>query len=304
MKRVMVVSLVSAVILSGCERPQEISGVLDVPGSLFEYTAEGRGVPCVVFTGSENIGNQLYTDELRRHIMFIHADPAKLGPEELETLTLERVTEDIEKVRNALGVDKIAVMGHSMFGPVPLEYALEYPEQTLWSILTGALPYTTPEALQAAEEYWTSSASEERKAIRESNHRGLAQKDQSLISPSDQFLDQYEADVPYRFFDPRFDFAVVREGLTTSINIDFLDHFGGVLMRDFDHTAEYGRIRTPVLVIAGKYDFGAPHFLWDDLGRVIPDFEFHLFENAGHNPMLEVPQEFDRVVVEWIESRN
>lgn len=291
--------------VAGCAPPVEsTAGALDIPGAIFEYTAEGSGVPFVVFTGSENIGHLLYTDELREHIMFIHADPANLGPDRLETLTLDDVTDDIERVRTALGVDRIAVMGHSMFGLVPLEYALEYPEHTLGSILTGALPYTTTEGWQAAEEYWGSSASEERKAIRESNHRELGQRDQSMASPSDLFWDQYEADVPLLFFDPNFDLTPFRQGLTTSVNMDFVNHFWGVLMREFDHTAEYGGIRTPVLVIAGKYDFNTPYFLWEEISGIIPDFTFHLFENAGHNPMLEVPQEFDRVVVEWIESLN
>ena len=217
---------------------------------------------------------------------------------------LDDVIEDIERVRATLGIDKIVVMGHSMFGPVPLEYALKYPEHTLGSILTGALPLTTTEALQAADEYWASSASEDRKAIREANHAELAQRDRSMASPSDLFLDQYEADVPLRFFDPEFDFTSFRLGLTTSVNMDFLNHFWGVLMREFDHTGDYGAIRTPVLVISGRYDFGAPYFLWEDLEGVMPDFRFHLFEDAGHNPMLEIPQEFDRVVVEWIESWN
>jgi proline iminopeptidase len=289
---------------SSGDSAEEIAGKLSIPGALFEYTAEGSGIPCVVFTGSENIGRALYTDELRQHIKFIHADPSNLGPEELKTLTLDDVIEDIERVRATLNIDKIAVMGHSMFGPVPLEYALKYPEHTLGSIVTGALPRTTTEALQAADEYWESSASEDRKAIREANHAELAEKDRSMASRSDLFWDQYEADVPLRFYDPEFDLTPFRQSLTTIVNMDFVNHFWGVLMREFDHTGDYGAIRTPVLVISGKYDFGAPYFLWEDLEGVMPEFRFHLFEDAGHNPMLEVPREFDRVVVGWIESWN
>jgi proline iminopeptidase len=304
MKLVLVLSSLPFVLLAGCEKPLEVAGPLNIPGAIFEYSAEGSGVPCIVFTGSENIGNELYSGALKEHFLFIHADPANLGPDQLATLTLDRVTDDIERVRTALGVERIAVMGHSMFGPVPLEYALRYPERTLGSIVTGALPFTTTEALEKAAEYWDSSASEERREIREANRRELARRDQSMSSPSDIFWDQYEADVPMRFFDPDFDLTPFRQGLTTSVNMDFVNHFWGVLLREFDHRPEYGSIRTPVLVIAGRYDFGAPYFLWEGMGETIPDFTFHLFENAGHNPMLEVPVEFDRVLVDWIENKS
>jgi pimeloyl-ACP methyl ester carboxylesterase len=47
-----------------------------------------------------------------------------------------------------------------------------------------------------------------------------------------------------------------------------------------------------------------PLYLWDDVKGIVPEYTFHLFENAGHNPMLEIPEEFDKVVVEWIESKK
>jgi proline iminopeptidase len=171
-------------------------------------------------------------------------------------------------------------------------------------IMTGALPYTTARALTAAEEYWASGASDERKGIREANHRALAASSRQGRSASDTFLDEYEADVPYRFFDPRFDMAPLRAAIETDINMAFVGHFWGSVLKDFDRTPEYGHIQTPVLVIAGRYDFGAPYYLWNEVGGSIPDFTFHLFERAGHNPMVEVPAEFDRVVIDWLRRKG
>jgi proline iminopeptidase len=283
---------------------QQSSRVLDVPGAVFKYIAEGSGPPVVVFTGSENIGQQLYSDRLRQRVTIIHADPSRISGEALDSLTMATVVDDIERVRRAIGADRISVMGHSMFGPVPLEYALRYPERTRWSILTGALPYTTRRAFEAAEEYWSTQASVERKAMREENLRALSERDQNGRSASDRFWDSYEAEVPYRFFDPQFDLSNFRQGFRTSTNMEFVNHFWGVILAEYDRTAEYSRVRTPVLVIAGKFDFGAPYFLWEEVGQSIPDYTFHLFEDAGHNPMLERREEFDRVLVAWMESRD
>jgi hypothetical protein len=91
----------------------------------------------------------------------------------------------------------------------------------------GALPYTTQRAFEAADEYWLSQASEARKAIRDSNLQGLAQRDQTGRSASDQFWDRYEAEVPYRVLDPRFDLSGFRRGLRTATNLEFVNRFWG-----------------------------------------------------------------------------
>lgn len=75
-------------------------------------------------------------------------------------------------------------------------------------------------------------------------------------------------------------------------------------MKDFDNTDKYHEIKTPVLVLAGRHDYWAPYFLWDEVKNVIPDFTFKFFENAGHNPMLELTEEFDKFVIDWIESKK
>ena len=106
------------------------------------------------------------------------------------------------------------------------------------------------------------------------------------------------------FLTHSYDFAAFRLGLTTSLNLDFVNHFWGGILKDFDHTSEYGRIRTPVLVLAGRYDFGAPYFLWEEVGKIILDYTFYLFEAAGHNPMLELPKEFDQILIGWMQSKN
>ena len=86
--------------------------------------------------------------------------------------------------------------------------------------------------------------------------------------------------------------------------MSFVNHYWGNLMTGYDNTDNYRNIQSPVLIIAGKYDFVCPYFLWDDVKESIPDCTFEFFENAGHNPMLEIPEEFTKTIVEWIESKE
>lgn len=288
--------------ISGCNTQKEISGLLIIPDAIFEYIAEGKGIPCVTFTSSENIGHSLFSDNLRQRFNLIYADASKLKIDKISNITLDMIVDDIEKVRKTIGYDKIAVLGHSMFGCLPFEYALKYPDNCSYSITTGARPFTTEKYSEAVKEHWNSNASDERKAIQKKNIEKLSEMDMTELNQTERFIKSYTARIPTFFYDPHFDMSHVWEG--AKINTDFTNHFGGVLMDNFDNTDNYHKIKTPILVIAGRHDYWAPHFLWDDVKSKIPDFSFHLFENAGHNPMLEIPAKFDSVVLEWIKSNR
>ncbi len=186
---------------------------LDVEGALLTYSVEGTGIPCVVFTGGENIGLKIYSKNLKKHIKFIHADPNNVTKENVQSMTLDSILDDIEKVRKTLGVEKIAVMGHSMFSIIPPEYALKYPENTSHAISTGGVPSFSDKSTQASNEYWEKEASEERKEIRRRNNEALTKEIMSKLSPSEAFIKQYVADTPLRFYDPEFDMADLWDGV-------------------------------------------------------------------------------------------
>lgn len=284
------------------QNQKSFSGLLDVPGSIFQYKGEGQGIPCVVFTGSENLGHKMYTDELRENLNMIHADPGKIKIEELDRITIEAIVDDIENLRVWLKIDKIAVLGHSMFGTLPLEYALKYPDHIYYSISSGALPFVNDKAFKAQREYWQNEASEERKKILQENNAKLKAQDLNNMPASERFIKGYIANIPYRFYDLHYDMSKFWED--EKINMDFVNHFWGVLMKNYDNTKNFKNISTPILVITGKYDFGAPYYLWNEYETIIPDMKIVVFQNAGHNPMLESPEEFDKVIIDWINSKK
>jgi proline iminopeptidase len=298
----------------GCQKGEEVAeepvvdveadieeGVkpLNVEGALFTYSIEGNGIPCVFFTGSENVGIRLLSKELKKHIKIIHADPKGISKVDVKSITLDSILDDIDKARIALGVEKIAVLGHSMFSIVPLEYALKYPEHASHAISTGGVPSFSEKSTKASNEYWEKDASEERKEIRRRNNEALTEEVMSKLSPSEAFIRQYVADTPLRFYDPEFDMTDLWEGV--ELNMDFINHFWGFIY-GFDNTDKYHLIKAPVLIFAGRYDYGCPYFLYDEVKDIIPNYTFILLENGGHNPMFEIPEEFDKKLIDWIKS--
>lgn len=59
-----------------------------------------------------------------------------------ENYTLDRYAEDLEAVRQAMGVDSVHLFGHSWGGIVAMRYAALYPERVRSVILTGSGPPT------------------------------------------------------------------------------------------------------------------------------------------------------------------
>jgi len=272
---------------------------LNVPDALLAYSVEGTGIPCVVFTGGESLGTKIYSEKLKQHFKFIYADPKNLSKEDVQGMTLSAILADIEKVRRGLGLEKIAVMGHSMYSVLPPAYALEYPGHASHLIITGGLPFISEMSDKASEEYWKREASKERKEIRKRNQEALTEDILSELTPSEVRKRNYMANMPFFFFDAEFDMSDIWEGV--EINNDFSTRFWE-LVYGLDNTDKLHLIEAPVLVVSGRYDFWAPYFLWDKIKASIPDLTFILFENSGHNPMLETPEEFDPNLIDWVKS--
>ena len=52
--------------------------------------------------------------------------------------------------------------------------------------------------------------------------------------------------------------------------------------------------------LIADFSGGAYKILNIDVG--IPDCTYHLLEDSGHNPMMEIPEKFDKILVDWIKT--
>lgn len=131
---------------------------------------------------------------------------------------------------------------------------------------------------------------------------GLMASNIALLEPGEQFVTQYVAATPRYFCNPRFDCTEVWNKV--SVNMNFVNHYFGKLIPDIDNSEKYKTIAVPNLNMSGKYDFVCPHVMWQGVAEEMPNAKFVLFENAGHNPMLEIPGEFTQTVLDWVEKQK
>ena len=288
--------------LLGCPRGQgdagiPASGTIRVAGAELHFVAEGRGTPVLVI-GSSVYYPRLFSQGLRdgfrlifldlRH--FVVADPDF----DAATIGIETYLRDIEAAREALGLDRFALLGHSMHGAIALEYAARHPERVTRVIAVSAPPVSLSIMEDASNEYWETEASGTRKSYYEFSWSEVDEADLMRMSSSEAVVASYVAAGPMYWFDASFDATPLWEGVHFEIEAwnALMSHFATF---DLDELT----IRAPVLVVMGRYDFVVPHTLWENAGRGIDDLSFRLFERSGHAPPFEEPERFDALLREW-----
>ncbi|MDP2886045.1 MAG: alpha/beta hydrolase [Ignavibacteria bacterium] len=278
---------------------EKSTGVVSVEGAELHYVVEGKGTPCIGLGHSES-QRRILSQELRNHFrlvsMDLRHDAQSNSSLEISKITLDTYLDDIDKVRRTLGLDKIAVFGHSIHSYIALEYARRYPKNTSYVVMTGCMPYKAG----TADEFWESDASAERKVILKQNWEKITEDELSRMPSRERVVKTYMAMAPKLFYDPTYDLSWIYEAVES--NEDIARHLFNVIFKDYDIAKRPGRVETPVFLAIGRYDYFCPYFLWDDKKDALPNLSYNLFEKSGHFPMVEERELFDKKLIEWISS--
>src|SRR5262245_15952428 len=96
------------------------AGFVDARGVLIYYESLGRGTPLMVVHGGPGASHDYllpYLLPLARHNRLIFIDERGSGKseklEDVSKYTVENMADDCEAVRQALGLGRIAILGHS-----------------------------------------------------------------------------------------------------------------------------------------------------------------------------------------------
>src|SRR5262249_23521532 len=107
------------------------------------YTTCGTGAPCIVLSA---IGTRPYEQQLapalgdRLMLVFVDLRGGGYSTGDARDLTLEQLARDLEAVRLELRVDRVAVLGHSILGPLAIEYGRRCSSAVSHVIAVGAPP--------------------------------------------------------------------------------------------------------------------------------------------------------------------
>lgn len=64
------------------------------------------------------------------------------------------------------------------------------------------------------------------------------------------------------------------------------------------------KMKTPTCIIWGKNDTVTPPNVADEFHALLPDSDLFWIEKCGHAPMMEHPNEFNRILESWLKNRK
>jgi proline iminopeptidase len=281
---------------------QDNAGIMEVEGFHLRYRIEGHGPPCLV-VGSAICYPRVFSQELREHLQLVFVDlrhfAASADPSYSPgRITVDTYANDIERVRQTLGLRDVVVIGHSIHASLALEYARRYPEHVRGVVAIGGSPCGSNENFDAGVRLWEAEASEERKEILARQLAELTPEVRATLSPADIFVREYVAYGPAMWFDPTRDSSWLWEDVMPDMPIT--EHLFGELFKTYDLAEGDAEIIAPVLIAHGRHDYGAPYTLWEEHRHKLPRHTYVLLEKSGHYPSLEEPQRFDQTLLAWV----
>lgn len=214
--------------------------------------------------------------------------------------TITRYVEEVETVRQALGLGRVHLLGHSWGGWLSVEYALTHPEALKTVILEdtaadiphligelerlrAALGPETVAMMQRHEAEGTLDHPVYQAAITILNHRHVCRLDH-WPAPVKRSLDDWNMG-PY--------------GTIQGPN-EFL--YTGNL-KDWNRLPDMRRITVPVLITCGEHDELTPACSLR-MKLALPNARLHVFPNSSHMPFYEEPHAYYPVLLDFLEKHR
>ena len=213
----------------------------------------------------------------------------------VSSMTWENLTADADALRERLGFERWAVLGHSFGGKVALKYALRYPDSLSHLVLLDT----------GGDSRWAQEKAPELLA-----RRGYSPK---LVKLARRFLNgQIE---PKEFFPAlmrlgsayyhrpsllRTAREMIQGEWRTKLRPEALIFAGPNLLKGWTVMDRLGEIKVPTLVMAGRDDFLFPPEHQVELAAGIPNARLRIIERAGHNPHSERPADVMEALRDFI----
>jgi proline iminopeptidase len=267
--------------------------------SLFVHVV-GHGYPLLLMHGGPSLDHWTL-QPFRRcadHFTLIFYDHRCNGRSKgapVSSMTWENLTADADALRQRLGYERWAVLGHSFGGHVALEYALRYPDRLSHLVLldTGG---DSRWARQNAADLLAKRGYSKRKAelVRRWFNGEFTPRQYYLIAL--RILDAYSHHPSLRLTARE----LIHGGWRMRIRPEAFIFGGRHLLNGWTVMDRLAEITVPTLVMAGRDDFVFPPECQRELAAGIPTARLQIIERAGHNPHDEQTAEVMQALRDFI----
>ncbi len=273
----------------------------------WEESGNPKGVPVIALHGGPGGGSspqmrRFFDARKYRVILSDQRGCGKSTPHsELEENTTWHLVEDIEKLRQTLGIEKWVLFGGSWGSTLALAYAVTYPERVLGIILRGVFLLTQAELRwfyqegasrlfpDAFDRFLDPIPEEERHDLITAYHARLTCDDAPVRRRAARAWSHWEGETitlnsqgrsPSRFQDDDFVDAFARIENHYFINKGFFERDGWLLDAVRERLPD-----VPGTIVHGRYDVVTPLSTAWALKKAWPKADLHIVPNAGHSSM-------------------
>ncbi len=292
-------------------------GFVDANGVMIYYKILGRGEPLMIAHGGPGASHDYflpYLLPLARHNKLIFIDERGSGRsqklEDPSGYSIENMVEDVEAVRQALGLGKISLLGHSYGGALAQAYALKY-QRNLSHLILGS----TWSSTKALNEVFVRMKEKMSPDLRE--HIDKLEADGLFGHGKDyrknRYTDEYmiaawgEGYFPYLYQnrpDPNYD-PVDNGKMSWDLYREMWGSHGEFIidgnLKSVEYNDRLSSIRVPTLILVGDHDESDPA-LARAMHEKIAGSKLVIFPKAGHMTFVDQPVMFIKMVEEFLKG--
>src|SRR3984885_7306293 len=292
-------------------------GFVDANGVMIYYKTLGRGAPLMVVHGGPGASHDYflpYLLPLARDNKVVFIDERGSGRsqklEDPSGYTVENMVEDVESVRQALGLGKISLMGHSYGGALAQAYALKY-QTNLTHLILGST-WSSSKALNEIFVKMKQNMSPElRERIDKLEAAGLFGHGKDY--EKNRYTNEYmiavwgEGYFPYLYQNhPDPDYDPVDNGKTAGVfSRGIWGEHGEVIidgnLKSVEYTDRLASIKVPTLILVGDHDEADPS-LAQAMHEKIAGSKIVIFPKAGHMTFVDDTGMFIQTVDDFLHA--
>jgi pimeloyl-ACP methyl ester carboxylesterase len=238
----------------------------------FRFVEEGQGEPLVLLHGLFGaLSNFSDLIEYFRHHYKVVVPMLPLFELDLLHTTVGGLEKFVYRFLEYKDYKDIHLLGNSLGGHVALIYALRHPERIKSIILTGS--------------------------------SGLFENGMGDTYPKRGDYEYIRTKTALTFYDPNVATKELVDEVYEMVNvrlkaIKIISLAKSAIRNNLGE--ELNQIKQPTLLIWGNNDTITPPFVGKEFQRLIPNSELHFIDKCGHAPMMETPEEFNKILHKFL----
>ena len=274
-------------------------------GRALAYRRVGRGPTLVCHGGGPGFSAFYFGDlaGLDERLELVLLDPRGTGgsdrPADARAYDVEDYSNDVEELREHLGLERINLLGHSHGGVVAIDYAARYPDRVDRLVLASTLARFAQEQMGAMESAMAAKAGEPWY----DDARAALEAEQAVRFANDEELGELALrELPFYFARYGDSERAYVESLRADVpNADTLRYFNQEIFETFDLRPQLGKITAPTLVVTGEEDFITGPVCATEIEQGLRNPRKVIITGAGHFVFIEAPEVFRETVFDFLE---